>query len=122
MDIQIVDLTVPDINRLQESLGIEIKEDPSVITLELRKQNTRCLNTGLDPAVLVAIIGVFNVGLTALIAGLFRVIDKRGKKGNIVLVGKTGRRIEIPAGMSDKEISILIEKAKELDIETLRII
>jgi hypothetical protein len=122
MEIQIVDLNEPDNNRLRESLGFEIKEDPAIITFELRKQNTRYLDPVLDPTVLVAIIGVFNVGLTALIAGLFKMMENRGKKGIIVLVGKTGRRIEIPAGMSDEEISILIEKSKELDIETVRII
>ena len=43
------------------------------------------------------------------------------KSGKIVLKGKTGRTIEIPAGTNRGDLAFYVKKCKELDIETARI-
>jgi predicted ribonuclease YlaK len=82
------------------------------VTLSTHKALAR--TRGLEPTLLVAIVGAAGAGLGALIAGLFQVLREKSAK-RIVIQAANGRRMEFPAGLSEAEINVLVEKLKMLD-------
>jgi hypothetical protein len=72
----------------------------------------------VDPTVLVAIVGATGTALGALIAGALRVVERTaGEK--IVLIGSSGRQIQVPRGTTGPELDEFIKKARELDVEEI---
>lgn len=92
----------------------------STVNLEIRKSPLRL--RGIDPNVLVALVGVIGIGLGALITGLLRIVENT-KTRSIVLQGKgkAGKRLEIPVDTPPEKIDWLIEKVKEMDIEHIQL-
>jgi hypothetical protein len=73
---------------------------------------------GIDTGLLVAVVGAAGTGLGALITGILKLASDKSAK-RIVLQGKNGRRVEVPTGLSDSELSKIIESAKALDVDKI---
>lgn len=86
------------------------------LTLLLGKSKTRL--RGIEPTVLVAVVGATGAGLGALIAGLFQFLQRRSAK-TIIMQTASGERLEFPADMKSEEIDLLIEKLKNLDMRKI---
>ncbi|MFX0195168.1 MAG: hypothetical protein ACFFCW_03515 [Candidatus Hodarchaeota archaeon] len=84
--------------------------------LELRDVSIQL--RGIDPTVLVAIVGVVSTGLGALITGLLRVAQQTAAK-KIILQSKNGQRIELPSDLSPEKVDEWIEKLKKMDGPTI---
>jgi hypothetical protein len=82
--------------------------------ITFRVELTRNVDTGL----LVAVVGAAGTVLGALITGILKLASDRGAK-NVVLQGKSGRRVEAPTGLPASELEKLIEMAKGLDIDRI---
>jgi hypothetical protein len=93
---------------LDEVLGQE-----SSVSLHLKTPDAELERSAIDPTVLVALIAAAGVGLPKLIEGLFGLLTTKEK---IVLKGKSGRSVEIPANTPDDRLPELIDMAKELDV------
>jgi hypothetical protein len=88
------------------------------VRLSTRKATAR--TRGLEPTLLVAVVGAAGAGLGTLIAGLFQVLREKSAK-RIVIQAANGKRMEFPAGLSEADINMLVEKLQMLD-ETPQII
>jgi len=100
------------ISQFAELLKRQIKLNINNIVLEIR--TPRRTLRGLDPSILVAIVGTTGTALGALISGILQVLKLTSMK-KIVLQTKSGSRIEVPADISPKDLDILIQKIKKLD-------
>ncbi len=99
---------------VSHELENELRHDFGIEGIRLNVLGTR----SLDPTTMIALVGAGSTALGALIAGLLRVAEKRNTK-KIVIQGKSGRKIEVPADISEEQIKLLVEIAKELDIEKI---
>ena len=89
------------------------------LTMEIKKSKVKV--RGIDPAILVAIVGTLGTALGALITGLLQVAQQTAAK-KIVLQSQSGQRLEVPAGISPEELDNLIEKLKVLDDNIVKIL
>lgn len=74
----------------------------------------------LETTVLVAVVGALGTGLGALISGILKVAAEKGNS-KIVLQGRTGWRIEVPADCPQQKINEYVELAKSNDIKQIEI-
>lgn len=96
-----------------ENLKLELDASiPSMDNIELQVERNREIAT----TVLVAVVGAASAAIGALIAGLFKVAAAKGAQ-RIILHGRSGRKIEVPADTPTEKISDLIESARELDVD-----
>lgn len=63
---------------------------------------------GVDPAIIVAVIGAVGANLTALIAGLLQ-LRANGKSQRITIVLASGEKLEVPADWSPEQIDSLVK-------------
>jgi hypothetical protein len=96
---------------LKDLLASEVSQEAD-IRLEIKRFRS------LDAGVLVAFFGSIGVGLEALVAGIFKVAGQKGS-ATIVIQGRSGRRIEVPANTPPDKIKEYVELAKQLDIERI---
>lgn len=76
---------------------------------------------GIDPTILSASVGAAGALLGALITSVLQVLkSKLGQK--IIIVSKTGARIEIPVNASPEQIDFSIGKIRELDSDELQMV
>jgi hypothetical protein len=59
-------------------------------------------------------------GLVALVTGILKVAAQKGS-ASIVLQGRSGRRVEVPANTPLHEIGEYVQLAKQLDIERIEL-
>jgi hypothetical protein len=90
----------------------------SGIQLDLRERDAP--DRSLDPTVLVAVVGAVGPVLAALVRGAVEAA-KAKHAGRIVLRGRTGRSVEVPASTPIEQLDLYIRKAKQLDTESLEI-
>ena len=89
--------------------------------LKIHELEAGARSRGMDPTVLVAIVGAAGTGVGALIAGLFQLIS--GKKDErIVFRSSSGISIEFPAHLSARELDEKIQKLKQLEINKCQIL
>jgi hypothetical protein len=101
-------------DELEALLTSDIGSDAGV---RLQVNRSRAVET----AVLAAAVGVVGAGLGALIRGLLNVAaQKRASK--IVVQGRSGRKLEVPANTPVDEIAALIELTKEIDVDQIELI
>lgn len=79
------------------------------------EQRGRSPTRGLDPSVLVAIIGATGTSVAALLAGLLSIREK-AKAGRILLVSRTGDQIEVPANTPTHRINELLGQLKSMEV------
>jgi hypothetical protein len=58
--------------------------------------------------------------VSAAISGIFAYLSSKNG-GSIKIIGKNGRSIEIPEGTKENEIEFYIQKAKELDVDEIKV-
>jgi hypothetical protein len=102
---------------LRTALSKELGSEPSV-TLSIRRPDVEF--RGIDPTILVATVSAVGTALGTVIGGLLR-IAQQSKSGKIVIQGRQGQRLELPADYPATEIDELIDKVRELDTEALKI-
>ncbi len=93
------------LENLRENIAAEVH-------LELRETPFQLRSP--DPTILVALVGVVGAGLATLLAGVLKIAEA-AKKERIVLQGKDGQRLEVPASTSIEKIDQLIDKLKTMD-------
>lgn len=86
---------------INESISLQIKPNSQQIR-------------GIDSTVLVAIISAASTAFGALIAGLLKIAQEHNHN-KIVIVGKFGRKIEIPANTKPEMLNKFVEIAEQLD-------
>lgn len=92
------------------------------VQLELRRSPHVFRSPTLDPTVLVAIVAGSSSAVAALINGLFRILEQRGKEQTkIVLRGADGTTIEAPASTTPQELEKLVELALRLEKPLIRL-
>jgi hypothetical protein len=74
----------------------------------------------LEPPVLVALVGAGGTVLGAMIAGLLSLQAQRGGR-KVVIRGRSGRTIELPADTPKELIDEYLQKAREIDIERIEL-
>lgn len=89
------------------------------LSLEVRKNPV--IYRGIDPTILVALIGVLGVGIGSLLTGLLQIAQK-SKEGKIIMQTHDGQRLEVPSDTTMDEIDQLITKLKKLDDTTVKIL
>lgn len=94
-------------SELNDGEGVELK-------VVKPKINTRAG----DVSVLVAIVGAVGAALGALLTGLLKISEQKKAK-SIIIVGKSGRRVEAPVDLPPERLRELIELCHELDIEKI---
>lgn len=103
---------------LKEHLSSRADLTSGELVLETRKSPVRL--RGLDPTVLVAIIGTLGTGFGALLTGLLQVAQK-SKEKKIVMQTKSGQRLEFPADVPQERIDHLIKQLREMDDPSIKI-
>ena len=75
---------------------------------------------GIEPSVLVAILGAAGTSLAALIRGVLKLATERGSR-TIRLVGRSGAEIEVPANTPPALLMKYAEIAQTLDLAQIHI-
>jgi hypothetical protein len=99
---------------LEDALGAD-----SGVELRLDSPSTAPDRSAIDPAVLVAVVAAAGAGLPKLIECLFGMLTSKEK---VVLKGKGGGSIEVPANTPDDRLRQLIGMAKTLDVEEVTLL
>jgi hypothetical protein len=88
---------------------------------KIQERDSGVRSRGLDPTILVAIVGATGTGVGALVAGLFQLVN--GRKGEkIVLRSSSGMTIEFPADLSPEKLNEMILKLKQLEDQKYQIL
>ena len=100
---------------LMELLQTQLTGEEGV-KLELRAGTS--LFRPIDATVLIAVISAGSAVLTSLIAGALAIAAKK-KSERVVLRGRSGRSLEIPADTPLPQVKQYAELVKELDLESI---
>jgi len=87
--------------------------------IDLEIQKIRAHGAIADPIVLVAIVSGASSAITAIIMGLFKLLDKTNQK--IVIQAQAGSRLEIPKNTSKKKIEELIGLMHQMEVKRVRV-
>lgn len=93
------------INEIILSLGEEI---------EIIPQNPLTVTRGLDPTVLVSLVGTGGTILGALLSGFFQLLKQKGAN-TITIISKGGAQISFPANYSVEKLEAAKKLVMELD-------
>lgn len=111
--IKIFSKSIP-LQQLKDILEAQPNWNNSGIKIILEER----FRSGLDPAIIVAIIGAAGTSMAALINGLIQIYKKRSEK-KIVIMDKSGAILEVPANTPMEEIDKLLRKVKEFDVDKI---
>jgi hypothetical protein len=84
----------------------------SEVFLNLRKSALK--TRGLDTTILVALVGVAGSAIGVLISGILQIVKEK-HLGKIILQGKNGQKIEVPATTSLEDLDKLVRKVTDLE-------
>jgi len=73
---------------------------------------------GMDPTILVAVVGAAGAGLGALISGLLAVA-RQSKTKKVIIQGRQGSRLEIPVDTPPDKVDYWIDKLREIDADRI---
>jgi hypothetical protein len=102
---------------LQVALAEELGPNSGVV-LTIRRSEIQF--RGIDSTILVASVTAIGTALGAIIGGLLR-IAQEAKTRKVVIQGRRGQRLEIPADTDPHELDRWIDCVKRLDSEDLKI-
>jgi hypothetical protein len=88
----------------------DFSKHPITFSLQPKLERYRTI----DPTVLVAIVSASEVAISALIAGLLRLVENQ-KNQKIIIQSKDGSKIEIPVGTSPETITELVKQLRYMD-------
>jgi len=86
--------------------------------LRFRRNTSRY--RGIEPSVLVALVGVAGTALGALVAGLLKIACQK-HEGYLEISGKDWS-LKVPATITNDDLERLIEQARSQGIEKIRIV
>ena len=92
---------------IKESLERQLTPGAADVQLELRTPKVKY--RGLDPNVLVAVVGAAGAGLGALITGLMQLRNQMAAR-KIVLEAQDGQKLEVPADTPMDKLDQLLER------------
>jgi len=87
--------------------------------IDLEVQEIHAHGAISDPTVLVAIVSGASAAITAIIMGLFKLLEKTNQK--IVIQVQDGSRLEIPRNTSKKKIEELIGLMHKMEVKRVRV-
>lgn len=88
---------------------------------QAHEQDIGIRSRGLDPTILVAIVGATGTGIGSLIVGLFQLVSGQ-KDEKIVLRSSKGATIEFPANLSSQKLDELILRLNQLEEDKYQIL
>lgn len=97
---------------IKDSLEQQLAPAASDVRLELREPKVRY--RGLDPNVLVAVVGAAGAGLGALITGLLQVGQQMAAR-KIVLEAQGGQKLEVPADTPTDKLDLLLDRLSRMN-------
>jgi hypothetical protein len=100
---------------LKESLETEFAGSRDIT---LKVENDPQTRSGIDPTVIVSIIGGFTTVLTTLITCLFNKAKTQGSR-QIILLNRHGKRIEISTEVSPENLKSVVVKAEKDQVERI---
>lgn len=113
MEIQIA---WPSKSKSLQELKAALESQPDLTAsgaqLELRQPEKKF--RGIDPTLLVAVVGAAGTGLGALITGLFQLGKEMAAK-KFVLETQGGQKLEVPANTPVEKIDHLLDKLRQMD-------
>lgn len=90
---------------------------------ELKERSDLFRSPGLDQTTLIAVVAGTSAAITALINGIFRLIETRyNRTAKVVIRGSDGTTVEVPMGTPPQELRELVDVAKTLNRPEIRII
>lgn len=84
----------------------------------VRRTGDRETTRGIDPSVLVAVVGAAGTGLGALIAGALKVVEQ-AKAARLVIKGANGWSVEAPSDLPADQLKSIIDAAREHQVESI---
>jgi len=84
------------------------------------KASVEVMGSARPAEVTIALAGAIGALLGAIITAIVRYAGERQKR-KIVIKGATGRSVEVPADLRPEEIKILIDQAREIDVQTIEV-
>lgn len=99
-----------------------LERDQAIVDAQLQLEvvEDRPRYRGIEPTVLVAIIGAAGSALGALVSGLVQIAHE-SHSSTIVVQGKDGRRVEFPTDTRPERIKQLIDVMGEMESPTVRL-
>ncbi|HWS55874.1 MAG TPA: hypothetical protein VN228_17170 [Pyrinomonadaceae bacterium] len=97
---------------IKESLEQQLTPAAADVQLELRQPKVKY--RGLDPNVLVAVVGAAGAGLGALITGLMQLRNQMAAR-KIVLEAEGGQKLEVPADTPMEKLDQLLERLNRMN-------
>jgi len=121
MEIIIIDAEEAGGKSIYNDVQNVFDSNNSDLHFELRSSELARTPAAVDTTVLVAIVTGTSSALAALIMGLFQILERRRPKGKIIVEMSNGTKIEAELGTPREEIDYLIAKAKELNVDLIRL-
>jgi hypothetical protein len=90
------------------------------VSIELELHESRPNKRGVDPTILVAVVSFTGTALGALISGLLQIANA-SRQSKIILQGKNGTRLEVPANTPPDKIDELIDKLRMIETEHIHL-
>ena len=119
MEIQIaLNSTGKSLEELKAALESQPDVTASGAQLELRAPTKKF--RGVDPALLVAIVGAAGTGLGAIITGLFQIGQQMAAK-RFTLETASGAKLEVPANTPPEQIDQLLEKLAGKEVKKISV-
>jgi hypothetical protein len=119
MEISInIDPNIMSVEELKDYFEAQQNFNESICSFEIIKAQS--IVRTIDPTVLVACVSAIGTALGALIGGLLKVAQMASTR-KIVIQGRDGTRIEIPADTQDDRIDEIVRRAKDLDIQRIQL-
>jgi hypothetical protein len=119
MEIQIaLNSSSKSLEEVKAALESEPHIAASGAQLELRAPKKKF--RGIDPTLLVAIVGAAGTGLGAIITGLFQISQQIAAK-KFTLETASGAKLEVPANTPPDQIDRLLEKLGQNDVKKISV-
>lgn len=105
-----------------DTQGAHLVRDALAAVVDVRSDVKFEIRTfrAVEPSILVAVVGAGGTALGALLAGVFKLLES-GASERVVIQGRNGRRIEVPAGCNQAELERYLDAARELDIDRIQL-
>jgi hypothetical protein len=102
-------------NALQDvKESLETNPDYATSDVQLELRTVKVKYRGIDPTILVAIVGAAGTGIGALITGLLQMRQQLSAR-KIVLEAQGGQKLEVPADTPLDKIDHLLDRLKEMN-------
>ena len=113
----VIDCRLASHEEIRHILSTQLKSEN--ITQDKVKLEIKQLR-GVEPSILIALISSTGLVLTTLIGCVMKLaLSKNAQK--IVIQGKDGERVEVPADTSENKLDSYIRKAQEISINRITI-